>query len=141
MKAIYWKATALLVALLWFGLSSCSKSGDEKEEVGSTIEGIWVSEDPSDTEVLSYLQFDKTGVGVSCDVRPREKPPVSFTDFKWSIRENKLTVIAKDSETGKDETTEMTIVKLDSKELVLRIPDVKPDRVFKRTDALPAVPK
>ncbi|MEG1006818.1 MAG: lipocalin family protein [Bacteroides sp.] len=141
MKAIYWKATALLVALLWFGLSSCSKSGDEKEEAGSTIEGIWVSEDPSDTEVLTYLQFDKTGVGVSCDVRPREKPPVSFRPFKWSIRENKLTVIFKDPKTGKDDPTESTIVKLDSKELVLRIPEEKADRVFKRTDALPAVPK
>ncbi|MEG1006820.1 MAG: hypothetical protein RSO15_11160 [Bacteroides sp.] len=36
-----------MVALLWFGLSSCSTSGDKKEETDSTIEGIWVAADLS----------------------------------------------------------------------------------------------
>ncbi len=37
----------MLVTMLWFGLSSCSKSGDEQEETASTIEGIWVAADLS----------------------------------------------------------------------------------------------
>ncbi|MCP3894660.1 MAG: hypothetical protein GY706_08550 [Bacteroides sp.] len=60
-----------MVALLWFGLSSCSKSGDKKEETGSTIEGIWVAADLSLEQVNTIWKVLSTRSKNSKATAPR----------------------------------------------------------------------